>query len=148
MCLIALKTEEFKIAEKDIKCYKVVDIRKDKGMDVFYPRYYDKTAFRYKKGVTYQTEIGVIDFTKDVTTFDLQERDDYGKYTAWSDRHCMLNAYTSEFHSATSKKRVRYRKRYKESVLVSCTIPKGSKYLINKSRLIVSDSIRIDNIVT
>lgn len=147
MCLIALKTEEFKIADKDIKCYKVVNIDREKSMDEFFPRFFTLGRFKYLKGLTYNTDIGVIKFTSSVHTFDLQERDEYGMFTSFSHKHNLLNAYTTGFHSAANKKRLKYRKRDKNSVLVSCTIPKGSKYLINKSRLIVSDSIRIDNII-
>lgn len=148
MCLIALKTEKVKIATRDITCYKIVGMRDKTNPDTveFYPAFHTGTGFKYIKGQIATTTIKTCEYSYEVPTFDTQERNDYEESRSINDFDKLI-VYTEGFHSASNKKRLCSCKGDDTIQLVKCTIPKGSEYIRNKSKLMISNQLRIEEII-
>lgn len=145
MCLIVHKSAKEKIAEKDIICYKRLWYEDGVSYHAV------QQCFRYKLGKEYKTSFTLVEETSmlgvdfkfpDEYSIDAYKqyatkKDEYGKpelYTRMKD----VRIYQQGFHSYSSKKH-----KYERYPNVRCVIPKGTKYVKDKTGLICSEAIII-----
>ena len=128
MCLVVKKYAKKKTAVEDIVVYKALRISPFNNKElssIYYGR------FIYKFNTLYKTKI---EETFDIQFFDDISVDYYSKFDVNT-----LRSYGSGFHSAISLERLRntFYSKYK------CIIPKGSKYIVDRTGLVISDQIII-----
>lgn len=134
MCLITDQKRAF-IAEKDITVYKLLE------GNMLSPY----TNFTYEVGKLYKTTIKR-ELEEDRCCFDRRDHYDISKKWPNWPNDSSLKAFGRGFHAALKKERLMsndvdtyYGDIYK------CIIPKGSKYYVNISGLVVSNQIIVTN---
>ena len=135
MCLITTRKKPF-IAKEDMIVYKAFSRRSMSYENMFFTSiHFPKT---YEVGRIYNTTMKIIDseMTYDsVTVTERQELIDNGK---------KVYAIGPGFHAAELKSRIfSERQRF----ICECIIPKGSKYYIDNTGLIVSNSIIVSKLL-
>ena len=145
MCLIITKFNKPKIAQEDIKCYKIL-FKSSVCPGLFYAPYQN---FNYKLGETYSTNISV---SYNCNTFGLS----FFRYIFYNlfDKFLDVKGVNQGFHSFVNlKDAIKERNSdvdYKRLVIGECIIPKGSKYYkgaYSNYNGYVSDNIRINKII-
>ena len=145
MCLVITKFNKPKIAQEDIKCYKIL-FKSSVYPDLFYAPY---QHFNYKLGVTYFTNISV---SYNCNIFGLS----FFRYMFYNifDKFLDVKGVNQGFHSFVNLKNaieeINSDIDYKELVIGECIIPKGSKYYkgaYSNYNGYVSDSIKINKII-
>lgn len=145
MCLIITKFNKPKIAQEDIKCYKIL-FRSSVRPGLFYAPY---QLFNYELGVTYFTNIFV---SYNCNTFELS----FFRYIFYKFFNDFLDVkgVNQGFHSFVNLKNATEERNsdidYKRLVIGECIIPKGAKYY--KGTYLsyngyVSNSIKINKII-
>ena len=145
MCLVITKFNKLKIAQEDIKCYKIL-FKSSAHPGLYYAPY---QSFTYELGETYSTNISV---SYDCNTFGLS----FFRFIFYKFFNDFLDVkgVNQGFHSFVNlKDAIKERKEdlnYEELVICECIIPKGSKYY--KGAYLsyngyVSDNIRINKII-
>jgi hypothetical protein len=145
MCLIITKFNKPKIAQEDIKCYKIL-FKSSVRPGLFYAPY---QLFNYELGVTYFTNISV---SYNCNTFGLS----FFRYIFYKFFNDFLDVkgVNQGFHSFVNLKNAIEERNsdidYKRLVIGECIIPKGAKYY--KGTYLsydgyVSDSIKINKII-
>jgi len=169
MCLIIDKGKRIKIAKADITCYKVLSIAKYEPIGIIVRRLEDSDKimkfnsnfrgnFTYNKGVVAESEITKLKPSQHFAYFDDKENLDYGdlhKVYYENDNYNdegkkavlkLVDVYSEGLHSALTLERIDSYGDF-ECVICECTIPKGSKYLQNKSDLFISNKLIVNKIV-
>ena len=145
MCLVITKFNKLKVAQKDIKCYKIL-FKSSVRPGLFYAPY---QLFNYELGVTYFTNISV---SYNCNTFGLS----FFRYIFYNlfDKFLDVKGVNQGFHSYLNLKNAIKEKNedlnHEELVICECIIPKGSKYYKGTYMHYngyVSDSIKINKIV-
>ena len=145
MCLVITKFNKSKIAQEDIKCYKIL-FKSSVRQGLFYAPY---QLFNYELGVTYFTNISV---SYNCNTFGLS----FFRYLFYKFFNDFLDVkgVNQGFHSFVNLKNAIKEKNsdidYKRLVIGECIIPKGAKYykgIYLSYDGYVSDSIKINKIV-
>jgi hypothetical protein len=145
MCLVITKFNKPKIAQEDIKCYKIL-FKSSVRQGLFYAPY---QLFNYELGVTYFTNISV---SYNCNTFGLS----FFRYIFYKFFNDFLDVkgVNQGFHSFVNLKNAIEERNsdvdYKRLVIGECIIPKGAKYY--KGTYLsydgyVSDSIKINKII-
>lgn len=136
MCLIT-DQQEVLIAQEDITVYKCLREINDN----LWAPYND---FRYDLNKLYETIIRESDEWCGFDSFD--NRMIQNKYPDFepAEEHKKLKSFGSGFHSALSKGRLLESWMTNDEYIFECTIPKGSKYYIGISDLVVSNQIIIN----
>jgi hypothetical protein len=145
MCLVITKFNKPKIAQEDIKCYKIL-FKSSAHPGLYYAPY---QSFTYELGVTYFTNISV---SYNCNTFGLS----FFRYIFYKFFNDFLDVkgVNQGFHSFVNLKNAIEERNsdidYKRLVIGECIIPKGAKYY--KGTYLsydgyVSDSIKINKIV-
>ena len=145
MCLIITKFNKLEVAQKDIKCYKIL-FKSYTHSDLFFAPY---QSFNYELGVTYHTNISV---SYDCKTYVVSffRRIFYDLFNKFLD----VKGVNQGFHSFANLKNAIEEKNididHKRLVVCECIIPAGAKYykgtyLCYKGY--VSDSIKINKII-
>lgn len=145
MCLVITKFNKLKIAQEDIKCYKIL-FKSSVRQGLFYAPY---QLFNYELGVTYFTNISV---SYNCNTFGLS----FFRYIFYKFFNDFLDVkgVNQGFHSFVNLKNAIEERNsdvdYKRLVIGECIIPKGAKYY--KGTYLsydgyVSDSIKINKII-
>jgi len=136
MCLIVKKGAKPRIANRDITVYKELVVFEG----IRSPYYF----FEYELGKKYTTRIT---FTyKESGGYDMKEMIDMGvDGFSFEGRHRICAFIKRGFHAAVRADRIRCAQPFRR--LFRCTIPKGSEYYANRSGLIVSNQIIINEIV-
>lgn len=144
-------------AEKDVKVFKVCAIDKD-GYAIpyyMYPVFYKE----YKKGETYHLPDELKIFENSPTSYRSSGfHADYG-FHAYSSEHCQYgksgeNILTSDIEvltvsSVEDKHRCDYyRPQFYGNAILECSIPEGTTYYENENGEIVTEALRVDNIIT
>jgi len=145
MCLIITKFNKPKIAQEDIKCYKIL-FKSSVRPNLFYAPY---QSFNYELGVTYHTNISVF---YNCNTFGLS----FFRYIFYNlfDKFLDVKGVNQGFHSFVNlKDAIKERNSdvdYKRLVIGECIIPKGAKYYkgaYSNYDGYVSNSIKINKII-
>ena len=145
MCLVITKFNKLKVAQEDIKCYKIL-FKSSVRQGLFYAPY---QLFNYELGVTYFTNISV---SYNCNTFGLS----FFRYLFYKFFNDFLDVkgVNQGFHSFVNLKNAIKEKNsdidYKRLVIGECIIPKGAKYykgIYLSYDGYVSDSIKINKIV-
>jgi hypothetical protein len=145
MCLVITKFNKPKIAQEDIKCYKIL-FKSSVRQGLFYAPY---QLFNYELGVTYFTNISV---SYNCNTFGLS----FFRYIFYKFFNDFLDVkgVNQGFHSFVNLKNAIEERNsdvdYKRLVIGECIIPKDAKYY--KGTYLsydgyVSDSIKINKII-
>lgn len=145
MCLIITKFNKPKIAQEDIKCYKIL-FKSSVRPGLFYAPY---RLFNYELGVTYFTNISV---SYNCNTYGLS----FFRFIFYNFFNDFLDVkgVNQGFHSYVNLKNAIDERNadvdYKRLVVCECIIPKGAKYYKGKYLHYdgyVSDSIKINKII-
>jgi hypothetical protein len=145
MCLVITKFNKPKIAQEDIKCYKIL-FKSSVRQGLFYAPY---QLFNYELGVTYFTNISV---SYNCNTFGLS----FFRYIFYKFFNDFLDVkgVNQGFHSFVNLKNAIEERNsdvdYKRLVIGECIIPKGAKYykgIYSSYDGYVSDSIKINKII-
>lgn len=133
MCLIVHKNTEIKTAKEDITVYKIVYCSNNKYLSAYY-------SFQYIKDKIYSINDSLVLSEEEGFPFDSKE----GKivYSSLISKEDLRWIYKG-FHFAFTKARL-YSCccRGMRKIIVKCTIPKGTKYIIGIDKdLGVSDAI-------
>jgi hypothetical protein len=147
MCLIT-KDKNVYIADKDIRVYKLFHFDQDVTRDHKNIKYV-KTRFQdfsYTIGILYQFDIehapvGEYGYFDDKSYIDNDFQGDY--YKIINDGFVIIE---KGIHSCRTIQRIKCLEKQLQ-IICRCIIPKGSKYMIDKSNLIVSNQIIVDKIV-
>ncbi len=142
MCLITKQIRPIKI-RKERTCYKLVWIPKEENnvKSIYNP-------FKYMLGLLYETELKYINADhNDAIAFDCKVDSYYG-YRPLRKMKCNLTVVTEGFHSALEVDRFRWDSYIPYNYgIVKCTIPVGALIHLDKTGLIVSDKIIINEVV-
>lgn len=145
MCLVITKFNKLKVAQEDIKCYKIL-FKFERCPDVLMAPYQN---FNYKLGKTHSTNISV---SYNCNTFRLS----FFRYMFYNlfDKFLDVKGVNQGFHSFVNlKDAIKERNSdvdYKRLVICECIIPKGSKYykgVYSNYDGYASDSIKINKII-
>lgn len=146
MCLVITKFNKPKIAQEDIKCYKIL-FKSSVRSDSFYAPY---QYFNYELGITYFTNISV---SYNCNTLGLS----FFRYIFYNFFNDFLDVkgVNQGFHSFVNlKNAIKERNSniddLKGLVIGECIIPKGAKYYKGtylNYKGYVSDSIKINKII-
>lgn len=144
-------------AEKDVKVFKVCTVDRE-GYAVPYYMHYS-LCLRYKKGETYHLPYELKIFENSTALHHSSGfHADYG-FHAYNSEHCQYgksgeNILTSDIEVLTvsdvdDKHRCDYyRPQLYGNAILECSIPEGTTYYENENGEIVTDAIRVDNIIT
>jgi len=142
MCLIT-EQKKPKVADKDIVCYKAGGYNKQKN--IFWGIYY---CFEYELSKLYKTKLKE---STDCFYYDSEAIEQYGLNPfhfrpgkLMEELKKRYNIIGSGFHSAESLDRL---KREGRSEKAKCIIPKGSLYYKDKTGLLVSNQIIVEEII-
>lgn len=144
MCLVITKFNKLKVAQEDIKCYKI--LYKSVHSDMYYAPYQN---FIYMLGETYFTNMSV---SYDCNIYGLS----FFKFMLYYFFNNLLDikGVNQGFHSYVNlKNAIKERNEdlnHEELVICECIIPKGSKYYKGTYMHYngyVSDNIRINKII-
>lgn len=145
MCLVITKFNKLKIAQEDIKCYKIL-FKSSVRQGLFYAPY---QLFNYELGVTYFTNISV---SYNCNTFGLS----FFRYIFYKFFNDFLDVkgVNQGFHSFVNLKNAIEERNsdvdYKRLVIGECIIPKGAKYykgIYSSYDGYASNSIKINKII-
>lgn len=127
MCLITTQKKPL-VATEDIKVYKLLN----KDMSTLYVDY------RYKPDILLKTQVRQSD---DWSCFDDIDYDYLNKnFKGWTRGHKELKCFGQGFHAALSIKRF-LKTKSKSDIIFPATVPKGSRYYLDATGLIVSNQI-------
>lgn len=141
MCLVTSKRTKVKIAKEDITCYKIVmELKSYRGNPTCVISAIKN--FIYKFNELYTTTLK----HKLFTSFYMDCFDDMASNAYIGQNPSSLIVYTEGFHSLASINRS---EAYMSTigVLVECTIPKGTKYINDKTGLLCSEGIIVNKII-
>lgn len=145
MCLVITRFNKLKIAQEDIKCYKIL-FKSGTHPGLYYAPY---QVFNYELGEIYFTDMSV---SYDCNTFGLS----FFRYMFYNLFNNLLDVkgINQGFHSFVNlKDAIKERNSdvdYKRLVICECIIPKGAKYYkgaYSNYDGYVSDSIKINKIL-
>lgn len=141
MCFITDKTEKEKIADRDIEVFKIVTRVGDNTCESLHHN------FRYEYGKVYEQEIMESE-EKYLCWADTEDIDEFpecfvARGPISKEKFPSLIMYGEGFHSYCPEKRAHYQTLLLGKGVVKCIIPKGSKYMINRSGCVISNSIII-----
>jgi hypothetical protein len=138
MCLIIEKDYELKVATKDIKVYKIFN---KIIIDNYLTTPFMGTAYKLgEKSVSkirkHYTETGYFD-SKEARDYGFSKSDwDFDKFLAENN----LTVIQYGIHSIKTLTRAKTTS-ILGRIIVKCIIPKGSRYIFNKSNLCISDEL-------
>ena len=145
MCLVITKFNKLKVAQEDIKCYKIL-FKSFVVPDLLVAQYQN---FGYRLGETYHTNISV-SYNCNTYVLSFFRRMFYDLFNSFLD----VKGVNQGFHSFVNlKDAIKERNSdvdYKKLVICECIIPKGSKYYkgaYSNYNVYVSDNIRINKII-
>lgn len=142
MCLIITKFNKLKIAQKDIKCYKIL-FKSFEVPDLLIAQYLD---FGYRLGETYHTNMSV-SYDCNIYGLSFFRKIFYDLFNSFLD----VKGVNQGFHSYVKLKNAISNVPFKEKTVVcECIIPKGAKYYKGKYLHYdgyASDSIKINKII-
>lgn len=145
MCLIITKFNKLKIAQEDIKCYKIL-FKSFEVPDLLIAQYLD---FGYRLGETYHTNMSV-SYDCNIYGLSFFRKIFYDLFNSFLD----VKGVNQGFHSFINLKDATKERNsdvdYKRLVIGECVIPKGSKYYkgaYSNYNGYVSDNIKINKII-
>lgn len=145
MCLVITKFNKLKVAQEDIKCYKIL-YKSIIHPDLLAAQFQN---FNYELGKTYSTNMSV---SYDCSAYGLS----FFRYTFYKlfNNFLDVKGVNQGFHSYVKLKNAINERNanlnYKSLIIVECIIPKGAKYYKGKYLCYdgyVSDSIKINKII-